>query len=956
MLAPVQEGPLLSFPPFRLDLADERLWKDGKELRLRRKPFAILKYFVQNPRRLITHEEIVEAVWGKIAMSESLIRTHVRDLRQGLGEDIIETVVGRGYRLLADVQHVDDDATVAPAPRGGEPTAQALIGRGSELEVLEGALRSARGGTRSVVFASGDPGVGKTTLIDAFVESARAQGKLWVARGTCIEQFGSGEAYFPVLDALGGLCRGRQGDRVVEVLIRHAPTWLVQMPALVPTERLDELQRRAAGTGQPRMLREIAEALEAISNDAPVILTLDDLQWSDPSTLDLLAMLGRRRERARLLVIGTYRHSDLPPGHPLARIADELVAHRQARSLTLEAFDEETLGAYLTKRFPGHAFPPKLATTIHRMTGGNPLFVATLVEDLVSRGVIGETERGWALTIEVEGVAAHRPDSIRRLIDTRIDRLTATEQRILEAASVVGFTFTAGLVARVLGAPVDDVDSALESLAGDRGLLQYIGAEPWPDGAIHTRYAFVHALFQHAALERSAGASIRPWHRSIAEGLVAGYPGHEEEVAGEIAVHFERGQRPAQAARYYLTAGERALSRFGYTEALAHFERALDLVATLPGGEERDRFELRASFKLAVCQYHLRGAAAMPALERAGEVAQRLGDREVFADVAVRLLTCRVASGNFREAEKQARAAARALEVTKDARLRERATQFEGVSAFHRARFDDARRHFEALGVFDPGSGEPPTRLFAAYSFASLLHLFTGRPDAAVALLRRVAEAAEASGDPFERAALLCDGARLYAWRREPEKADDLASRALALADEGSFAMWKDRAKTLALWARAHLRPTPPASESAEWMSHSWDAGDVGKTLHTALMVSMCIRLGHEDQALAVISDTLRRIEETDERFVLPELHRLRGEAIKANDKAEAERAFKLAIEIAHEQSSLLLELRATLSLYSLSPAPKRKRIREELARLLSQFQEGHDTPDLLEAKAALAG
>ncbi len=302
----------------------------------------------------------MEAVWGKIATSESLIRTHVRDLRQGLGEDIIETVVGRGYRLLADVQHVEDGAMVAPAPVGSDQTGHALIGRSSELEGLETALRGARNGTRGVVFVSGDPGVGKTTLIDAFVEGARPQGKVWVARGTCIEQYGSGEAYFPVLDALGSVCRGRHGDRVVEILIRHAPTWLVQMPALVPTERLDELQRRAAGTGQPRMLREIAEALEALSIDAPVVLTLDDLQWSDPSTLDLIAMMGRRRERARLLVVGTYRRSELPAGSPLSRVADDLVAHRQARSFTLDAFDEESLGAYLTKRFPGHAFPAEV--------------------------------------------------------------------------------------------------------------------------------------------------------------------------------------------------------------------------------------------------------------------------------------------------------------------------------------------------------------------------------------------------------------------------------------------------------------------------------------------------------------------------------------------------------------------------------------------------------------------
>jgi hypothetical protein len=168
--------------------------------------------------------------------------------------------------------------------------------------------------------------------------------------------------------------------------------------------------------------------------------------------------------------------------------------------------------------------------------------------------------------------------------------------------------------------------------------------------------------------------------------------------------------------------------------------------------------------------------------------------------------------------------------------------------------------------------------------------------------------------------------------------------------------MWKDRAKTIALWARAHLQPTTSAHDADEWINQSWDSGEVGRTLHAALFVSMCIRLGREDRALEVISNMLVRIEQTDERFVLPELHRLRGEAIKPRDKAEAERAFKLAIEIAREQSSVLLELRATLSLHSLSAAAKRKRLREDVAKLLSQFQDGRDTPDLLDAKVALAG
>src|SRR5580658_5066999 len=186
---------LLSFPPFRLDLDDERLWKDGEELHLRRKPFAILRYLVQHAQRLVTRHDIVEAVWGNIAMSESLLRTHMSELRRVLGDGAIETVVGRGYRFLLELKHVELEAS-----RGGARSAAAkgdgtlVVGRDAELDVLRAALQSARDRRRTTVFITGEAGTGKTTLVDVFLEQARASGPLLVGCGACVEQYGSGQA------------------------------------------------------------------------------------------------------------------------------------------------------------------------------------------------------------------------------------------------------------------------------------------------------------------------------------------------------------------------------------------------------------------------------------------------------------------------------------------------------------------------------------------------------------------------------------------------------------------------------------------------------------------------------------------------------------------------------------------------------------------------------------------
>jgi tetratricopeptide (TPR) repeat protein len=730
------------------------------------------------------------------------------------------------------------------------------------------------------------------------------------------------------------------------------------MPGLVAAERLDELHRRAAGAAQARMLREIAEALEALSIDAPVVLTLDDLQWSDPSTIDLVAMLARRREPARLLVVASYRRSELPANSPLLRIADDLIAHRTALSLRLEPFDEAGLAVFLAQRFPRHAFPSELAATVHRATGGSPLFVATLVEDLLARGMIRETEKGWELTTDVAQVAAQRPDGVRRLIDMQIDRLGAAQQRILEAASVAGITFTAGVVAHALDAQVDDVDSTCETLAASHRFLQYVGTETWPDGTIHARYAFEHALIQHAALARNPSASVRLWHRKIAERLEAGYAGREMVVASELAVHFEHGQRPAQAARYYVKAGERAARRFGNLEAVAHFERALALVATLPEGGERDGLELQASFALGQRLFPLRGGGAKTVLERARDLAVRLGDETTLAGVLVRLQMSRAARGDIREAVEQAAEVARVVEKVGDANLRRLAKQIEVVVAVARGHLAEARALLEDIGVYPWDArrrGAAVDEPFPAIGNAAIVSLFTGRPDEALALGRRMFEIGEATGNPFDLAAGLCEWARVFAWRGEPAKAEELSARSLAMAEEGSFAFFKNRAQSIVLWARAKLG-TASAPMLEALCEITWDGGEGGVTLFAPLFADACWRVGLEGRALEVIEKTLALAERSDERIAVPELYRMRGEILKAHDKAEAERAVKTAIELARLQGSTFLEMRAHRSLYALATGATKKHARDEIARLLATFTEGFDTRDVLDARAIVGG
>ncbi len=511
-----QSGPVIAFAGFHLDTDSERLMKDGELLHLRRKPYSILRYLAQNPKRLVTREELVGAVWGSCAMCDSLVRTHIRELRVALGSGIVETVVGRGYRFVADVAYVRQGSP------SNEARAKLLVGRDSELAALRGALERTFEQRWGAMFVTGEAGVGKSTLVDRFLKQATARAALHVGWGACIESHGGEHPYLPLLDALGALCRGPGRDRVVDVMARYAPTWLAQMPGLVPDHRLEELQRRADGKTKARMLSELAAALEVLSADAPVVIVFEDLQWADPSTAELTAFLCRRRGPARCLVLGTFRRSEVPRGHPFSRVVGELLAHSETSAIELDGFDATSLDGYLAERFPGHSFCADFARSLMRSTGGKPLFVIAMVDDLEGRGAIGRRSGVWQLTAGVEEVEAYKPESILRLIDAQVDRLDALERQVIEVGSAAGMTFTAHLVAHAMDADPETVDSLCETLVRQRKLLQHLGTETWSDGTVHSRYGFGLSLFREAALRRSASAHVRLWQAKIAERLADG--------------------------------------------------------------------------------------------------------------------------------------------------------------------------------------------------------------------------------------------------------------------------------------------------------------------------------------------------------------------------------------------------------------------------------------------------
>ena len=233
--------------------------------------------------------------------------------------------------------------------------------------------------------------MGKTAVVNAFVAEAASAGDVWLARGQCIEHYGGGEAYLPVLEALGRLCREPGGAPLLALLEQHAPTWLAQMPALLSTTALEAVQRRVLGATRERMLREFADAVEVLTVTRPLLLILEDLHWSDYATLDLLTYLARRAGPTRLLLLGTYRPVEVAlRAHPLQTVKQDLVLHGQGVELPLELLTAAEVVEYLTLRCASGAdlLPSGrgLAQLIYQRTDGHPLFLVTVVEHLLPAG------------------------------------------------------------------------------------------------------------------------------------------------------------------------------------------------------------------------------------------------------------------------------------------------------------------------------------------------------------------------------------------------------------------------------------------------------------------------------------------------------------------------------------------------------------------------------------------
>src|SRR5262249_43554002 len=334
---------------------------------------------------------------------------------------------------------------------------------------------------------------------------------------------------------------------------------------------------------QERMKRELAEFVQEVSRAEPLVLFFEDLHWADASTIDLLSYLSGRFAGLRALIVATYRPSDLMLAqHTFLRLKPELQTRGLCREITLGLLPRAEVDEYLALEFPGHQLPAELPALIYAKTEGNPLFMADLAHYLRDRGVIGDESGRWELAQPLPDLERELPESVRGMIQRKIDQLSEEDRRLMVAASVQGYEFDSTLVARALDLDPADVEERLESLERVYSLVRLVSEREFPGHVLTLRYRFVHVLYQNALY-----ASLRPTRRAevsagVVEAMLALYGKQSATVASELAFLFEAARDWSRASNHYLIAANNAAEVFASQEASDLAQRGLATLRLLP--------------------------------------------------------------------------------------------------------------------------------------------------------------------------------------------------------------------------------------------------------------------------------------------------------------------------------------------------------------------------------------
>ena len=869
----------------------------------------------------------------------------------------------------------------APPPTGTIPSA----GRGEVVrrEIEKAALREefavAAAGRATMVCVSGEPGIGKTTLVEDFLsEIARTSSHL-VARGRCSERLAGAEAYLPVLDALEDLLRDDPGEAIHDALEREAPSWQRQMaPFDTGPAGL------AAPASQERLKRELVSFVGDIAGEKPLILFIEDIHWADASTVDLLAYLLTRLSSSRLFTIITFRPSELQLAqHPFLALKLDLQTRGVARELPLAFLTENEVRALLGLKFPGSAFPPEVSRLIHSRTEGNPLFVADVAEYLKVKGVIRESDGVWTLSGSLPDLERDLPESMRSMVQRKIGQLSESDSQLLVAASVQGHDFDSAVVASAIGRDPAEVEERLVELERVYTFVYRRDEHEFADGTLATRYRFVHVLYQNVLYSSLSVSRRVQLSKAVGETLLKLQKGSAGPYAAELGFLFESARDPDKASQFFAAAARNAAKVFANEEASVLARRGLAQLAKVEESPERQARELSLQSVLGTSLAATQGYAAqdvLVAMARARVLAEELGQQPQLAPVIWGLFAYYLVSGDMPEARSMADNFLRAAESANDPLMLVGAHCAVGMSMMYTGNVVAARTHCEhavtlysremrpayhAMYRMDPG-------VFVNSELARTLWVM-GYPDSALAARDAALQLGSESPDPRSKALGHVFASILHMLRREVDLTLHHATRAIEICDENGVAQERVWAMGIHGWAIAQ---TGNIDEGIREIEASIA---IQRSRHAELNLTFALRQlaevlnlkGSYVDAREAAREGLKISERHGEVASKVELYRIMGEAaralartgevdtetqIRSGSTLSPEACFRAAVELARKQNARSFELRSSVAL---GRELAERGLEAEAVKLVReirvQFREGAKTKDIQDAEAFIA-
>ena len=845
------------------------------------------------------------------------------------------------------------------------------VGREAERQMLRDAFTRAVRGQSTFTTVIGEPGMGKTVLVEDFLAELDVNPhRPVVARGRSSERLAGSEAYLPVLEALESLMHPRSGESFAELMKVTAPTWYFHVATLSPDgSSTEQLRADVRTASQERIKRELAALFLEISRVRPLVVFFDDLHWADVSTIDLLNYLTARLEDMRVMLLGTYRPSEMAiVQHSFLQIRSDLQSRGILTELPLDFLAREDVERYLAIEFPEHRFPAELASLVHARTEGNPLFMADLFRYLRDRRVIALDEGRWTLARSVADLERELPESVRSMIARKIERLDERDRRLLVAASVQGHEFDSTTVSEALDTEPADVEERLGTLDRVHVFVKLIGEAEFADRTLTLRYRFVHILYQNTLY-----ASLQPTRRAALSGKVAAsivrHQGSELAAgAAQLGILFEGARNFRAAAEQFLSAAKHAAALFAFREAVTLSRRGLKALDGTPEDPARMQVELGLQLILGLSLRSIQGWAA-PEVEkpylRARQICQQLGDTPELFPVLWGLTLFHAIRGDLRVFETLAeQLLAQAMETNQPANLVAAHQMMASVNEFLGHTVTSNEHAEKALALHNPDQhlsfisrfGLDPGMIVRALSVRPLW--FLGYPDQSLTRIQSTVTLARALKHPISIVFAVALAENIHLLRGEAAEAVFLGDEMIAVCREYGLAQeveWGRCFQALALADLGRVEEGVAQLRDSLAVQEGMYAGLLRPTF-LAHLAEALLKADRPDEGLVAVQEGFVAAERGLERYYVAELHRLRGELLRrTGDHQASEESFTAAIEFARVQGAKSLELRAATGLARLLQRSSRTAdARTLLSGIYGWFTEGHGTRDLIEARTLL--